>query len=162
MSLPSSKLVLAAFTAGVALSAGGTLASVGTERTLHLLEDYGKLPLYFQPNRGQTDPQVTFLARDRGYTLFLTPAEAVLVLRRSLPPGRPLSSPEPDADVVRMQFVGGAASEIVGLEELPGKVNYFRGADPARWRRNDPTYKRVAYRRIYPGIDVVFHGDQRQ
>ncbi|PYQ23009.1 MAG: hypothetical protein DMF79_04765, partial [Acidobacteria bacterium] len=64
MSLPSSKLVLAAFTAGVALSAGGTLASVGTERTLHLLEDYGKLPLYFQPNRGQTDPQVTFLARD--------------------------------------------------------------------------------------------------
>ncbi|PYQ23008.1 MAG: hypothetical protein DMF79_04760, partial [Acidobacteria bacterium] len=50
----------------------------------------------------------------------------------------------------------------VGLEELPGKVNYFRGADPARWRRNVPTYKRVAYRRIYPGIDVVFHGDQRQ
>src|SRR5437867_8593042 len=113
MTFPSSKLVLAAFTASVALSAGGTLASVR-------VEDYGKLPLYFQPNRGQTDPQVTFLARDRGYTLFLTPAEAVLVLRRSLPPGRPLSSPEPDADAVRMQFVGGAASEIVGLEELPG------------------------------------------
>src|SRR5436190_528045 len=41
---------------------------------------YGKLPLYFEANQGQTDPQVQFLARGAGSTLFLTPTEAVLSL----------------------------------------------------------------------------------
>src|SRR5438105_3468107 len=43
-------------------------------------ETYGRLPLSFEANRGQTDAKVRFLSRGRGYTLFLTPAGAVLSL----------------------------------------------------------------------------------
>ena len=49
-------------------------------------EAYGKLPLHFEANQGQTDAQVQFLSRGIGYTLFLTPTEAVLVLRPLSPP----------------------------------------------------------------------------
>jgi hypothetical protein len=41
------------------------------------------LPLFFEPNQGQTDPQVKFLARGSGYGLFLTANEAVLTLQPS-------------------------------------------------------------------------------
>src|SRR5580704_4845738 len=44
---------------------------------------YGKLPLSFEPNRGQTDKQVKFMARGAGYTLFLTPTEAVFSLQHN-------------------------------------------------------------------------------
>ena len=176
MRLPPAKLALAALTMGLGLAVGGTLAPAG-----QLRDAYGKVPLHFQPNVGQTDPQVKFLARDRGYALFLTPAEAVLVLQRSGAPGRlspslenrltrggvppdmAKAAQEPETAVVRMQFAGAdAATKLVGLDELPGRVNDFRGADPARWRRNIPTYARVAYRQLYPGIDLVFYGNQRQ
>ena len=43
---------------------------------------YGKVPLHFEANQGQTDPSVQFLSRGRGYTLFLTSTEAVLTLRK--------------------------------------------------------------------------------
>lgn len=45
-------------------------------------EAYGKLPLHFEANEGQSDSQVKFLARARGYDLFLTPTETVLALRK--------------------------------------------------------------------------------
>src|SRR5262249_51177478 len=61
--------------------------------------------------------------------------------------------------VVRMTFAGGRhGAATVGLDELPGKVNYFQGDDPTRWRRSVPTYGRVKYRDIYPGVDVVYYG----
>src|SRR5215472_15650440 len=52
-------------------------------RNRRLFENYGKLPLSFELNRGQTDPQVKFLSRGRGYAMFLTSEEAVLSLRGS-------------------------------------------------------------------------------
>ena len=48
-----------------------------------VIERYGKLPLGFEANRGQTDPRVKFLSRGRGYNLFLTPTEAVLALAQA-------------------------------------------------------------------------------
>src|SRR5579863_5876136 len=48
----------------------------------HQVANYGNLPLAFEPNQGQTDPQVQFLSRVRGYTLFITPQEAVLSLKK--------------------------------------------------------------------------------
>jgi hypothetical protein len=53
-------------------------------------------------------------------------------------------------------------SSKAGLEELPGKVNYFLGADTSRWRGNIPTYAKVEYRDVYPGVDVIYYGNQRQ
>ena len=72
-----------------------------------MLIAYGQLPLQFEPNTGQTDPRVRFLARWRGYTIFLTPREAVMVLRGA------------DASrVVRTELVGARAEpEVTGLGE---------------------------------------------
>ena len=122
-------------------------------------ETYGKLPLHFEANQGQTHQDVRFLARGPGYSLYLTAGEAVLVLAK----------PNPDATqtrgtpvVVRMSLVDAAPKPLVsGREELPGKANYLIGK-PAKWRTNVPTYAKVHYRAVYPGIDLVYYGSQRQ
>src|SRR5262249_10299327 len=69
----------------------------------------------------------------------------------------------PQSTVLRMKLVGAnRAPKIVGLEELPGKSNYFAGRDPTRWRAGIPTYAKVKYEGVYPGVDLVYYGKQRQ
>jgi len=113
------------------------------------------LPLIFELNAGQTSSDVKFLSRGAGYTLFLTPAE--MVLGFATPPS------QKKAAVLRMQLPGANPQpRIAGIEELPGKVNYFIGDDPAQWRTNLPTYAKVKYESIYPGVDLIYYGNQRQ
>ncbi|MGH8635587.1 MAG: hypothetical protein ACREUZ_00470 [Burkholderiales bacterium] len=117
-----------------------------------LSESYGKLPLHFEANRGQAHEDVRFLARGPGYGLYLTAGEAVLAL-----------GAKNEGAVLRMALVGANRKPLVsGLEELPGKANYFIGRDPSQWRTNVPTYAKVHYREVYPGIDLVYYGNQRQ
>ena len=155
---------------------------------------YGRLPLSFEANQGQTDPQVKFTSRGQGYALFLTDSAAVLSLSKPEPgtkPGAPfkpgvglsgtaMRTPQvPDlrpgsgtqspglnqtkTDVVRMELVGAAPnSQAAGAEQLPGKANYFLGNDPAKWHSNVPTYAKVRYSAVYPGVDLVYYGSQRQ
>ncbi len=152
-------------------------------------EAYGRLPLQFEANAGQTAREVKFLARGSGYQLFLTPTEAVLSLSKPTPaqqtskpdalqPTAPLPAgpqgvgsrtadqrhiAKQPAAVVRMQLVGGNANaQISGADELPGKVNYFIGNEPAKWRTNVSTYTQVQYAGVYPGVDLVYYGNQRQ
>jgi hypothetical protein len=62
-----------------------------------------------------------------------------------------------------MKLVGGNPyPRISGLDELPGKVNYFRGKDPKQWKTNVPTYAKAKFEQVYPGIDLVYYGNQRQ
>ncbi len=128
---------------------------------------YRKLPLHFEVNQGQAEGTVKFLARSRGYSLSLTPSEAVLNLHKPLSEspkqaGARAVTPPPTA-VVRMQFVGSSpAPEIAGEQPLPGKSHYLIGHDPGKWRTNIPHYARVRYRSVYPGIDLVYHGQQEQ
>lgn len=140
---------------------------------------YSHLPLSFEANQGQADEQVHFLSRASGYALFLASTEAVLAVRKaitrqtrhrtavSFTPAAPvpLGSPaSPDTGLVlHLQLVGAnPRPQVAGLEELPGKVNYFLGNNPEKWRINIPTYARVRYRDIYPGVDLVYYGDQHQ
>jgi len=135
---------------------------------------YGQLPLSFEANQGQTDGQVKFLARGQGYTLFLTAREAVfafspLAAHRQRPKGiGPQAGAGPATSdlariVVRMQLFGAnPAPQVMGLEEQPGKANYFRGNDPQQWRTQVSTYAKVDYTAVYPGIDLVYYGQPRQ
>ena len=130
---------------------------------------YGKLPLSFAANRGQTNSDVKFLSRGAGHTLFLAPTEAVLVLvKPEHPSSRDLTArlEKPGTAtqaVLRMTFVGANPdARVTGHQELPGKANYFLGKDPATWRTDVPTYAKVHYRDVYPGIDLVYYGNQRQ
>src|SRR6266516_8073287 len=148
------------------------LASAASAATdARLIESYGKLPLQFEQNQGQTDKSARFLARGPGYGLYLTGNEAVLALsprsnanRNGRGIHKKLEAPaQSRSRALRMRLVGAApAPRASGLEELPGKANYFVGNDPAKWRTNVPTYARVRYEQVYPGIDLVYYGNQRQ
>src|SRR5882762_8081425 len=120
-------------------------------------ESYAKLPLYFEANQGQTDKDVRFLSRGAGYSLYLTAGEAVLVL------AKPDAKAHGKSVALRMSLVGAARKPVVsGLDEQPGRANYFIGKDPAKWRTNVATYAKVHYQNVYPGIDLVYYGNQRQ
>ena len=123
-----------------------------------IVETYGKLPLSFEANQGQTDSRVKFISRGPGYTLFLNSTEAVLSLpSRDRKGARSSPSPPEGRTVLRMQLVvANPHPEVVGLEELPGKSNYFIGNDPAKWRTNVPHYAKVQYKDVYPGVDLVY------
>jgi hypothetical protein len=117
---------------------------------------YGALPLYFEANRGQVDSQVRFLGRRAAHALFLTTADAGLILS-------PGAGADSKGNALRLRFIGANANpRVVGREELPGKVHYFLGNDPGKWRTNIPTYARVEYRDVYPGINLVYYGDEQQ
>ncbi|HEX8116989.1 MAG TPA: SBBP repeat-containing protein, partial [Pyrinomonadaceae bacterium] len=118
--------------------------------------DYGKLPLRFEVNQGQTDGQVKFLARGSGYSLYLTAAETVLRLRRDNP------DEAQSAATVRMKVTGAKPNPRVnGVDELPGRSNYFIGNDPRKWRTGVPSYAKVEYEQVYPGVDVVYYGTRQ-
>ena len=115
----------------------------------------GQLPLIFEPNQGQVDPQVKFLARGAGYTLFLDATGAVLAVQTAHP------SSERNEQFVRMKLVGAnAAAATAGTDPLPGKSNYIMGNDPRQWHTGVPQFSGVRYQRVYPGIDLVFYGNQ--
>jgi hypothetical protein len=138
-------------------------------------ERYGKLPLSFEENLGQTAKEVRFVSHGNGFGLFLTPQEAVISLQQSMP--KNLSPLHRTAyfrafrkvrqagrmSVLRMRLEGAnLAAQITGGDLLPGKVNYFIGNNPKDWRTDVPSYGRVKYAGIYPGVDLVFYGNQHR
>jgi len=136
---------------------------------------YGNLPMNFAQNLGQTDSSVKFLSSGAGYALFLTPQEAVLSLRhfgpaqnaaaRNLERRRLMSKARSNAppSILRLVEVGAnPAAEVSGLDRLPGRTDYFTGNDPKNWRADVPSYARVKYHDIYPGVDLVFYGNNRR
>jgi len=138
-----------------------------------LRESYGKLPLSFEANRGQMDSEVKFLSRGNGYSLFLTSTEAILALRKQEDVGRKNAvsvinnsslAPRPSpSSTLRMKLLGSnATARMTGLDELPGKANYFIGKDPNKWRTNVPTYSKIKREAVYPGVDLVYYGNQQQ
>ena len=106
----------------------------------------------------------------------MTPTEAVLALRKptasevgaasevsKVEVGKVESNSDTEEAVLRMKLVGAnPSSRVSGLEELPGKSNYFLGNDPKKWRTNVPHYAKIQYKDVYPGVDLVYYGNQRQ
>ncbi|MGO9010590.1 MAG: SBBP repeat-containing protein [Bryobacteraceae bacterium] len=124
------------------------------------------VPLSFEPNQGQSASTVQFLSRGSGYALFLIPGKVVLNLERQKPASAAATRQKPEAaslDTLRMSLIGAnPKANAVGLSPQPGVVSYFIGNDPKNWRSGIPTYGKVEYPQIYPGVDLVFYGNQRQ
>ena len=167
---------------GHCLNGGQAIEHDGATKT-RLIEGYGKLPLHFEANQGQVEGTVRFLSRGSGYGLFLTSTGAVLTLRRanqaSEKTGREAVNPvrnssralnpageqrgiisngvNPQTGILRMKWEGANQnSRIEGVDELKGKSHYFIGNDPDQWRINIPLYRKVRYRDLYPGIDLIY------
>ena len=157
-------VALALTFAGVSATGSATSASQAVRRSplpdpaiaTQVRQIYGQLPLSFEANEGQTDPRVKFFSRGNGYSLFLTSDEAVLALRAAAPRATSGASQA----VLRMTLVGANPSaRVAGLDELPGKSHYFAGRDARQWRTNVPTYEKVSYPAVYPGVDLVYYGN---
>ena len=141
----------------------------------------GQLPLSFEANHGQSDAHVRFLSHSRGYTVSLASTEALITLppqertgeaekRRSgaarTGAGRQQRSAthNPQSTMLRLQLAGAnPRTTVSGVDELPGLVNYISGQDQTQWHTSIPTYTKVKYENVYPGIDLIYYGnDQRQ
>ncbi|MGA3095035.1 MAG: SBBP repeat-containing protein [Bryobacteraceae bacterium] len=120
----------------------------------------------FEPNQGQADSTVQFLSHGAGYALLLAPGQVIVNLERQQPaPAAPArQTPEAQSvETLRMSLIGAnAKANAVGMAPQPGVVSYFIGNDPKNWRSGIPTYGKVDYAQIYPGVDLVFYGNQRQ
>ena len=139
--------------------------------------NFAQLPMRFERNDGQTDPQVKFLSRGQGYTLFITPGEAVLAMRQPVKEPRPGLFPRPDREarandkkkadaaksaIVRIVLKGAAsAPQIEGVDRLATGSNYFIGNDPKKWHTDVPNYAKVELKNVYPGIDLIYHGSEQ-
>ncbi len=112
------------------------------------------MPMNFTLNQGQTDARVKFTARGRGYSLFLTPTEAVLSLQRAKSLG---------STALRMRLLQANDNPAIsGLDQLPMVSNYYLGNDPSKYQENVPHFAKVKYAQVYPGIDVVYYGQQNE
>ncbi len=149
--------------------------SAAISDTSALSDAYGHLPLSFEANQGQTDGSVRYVARGAGYSLYLTGTDAVLAL--TVPPtptvpgkGRAAQDTGTDAlsataplseTALRLRYSGANATPTVEAQgRLPGDANYLIGSDPSAWRTNVPTYARIVYHDLYPGIDLSYYGTQ--
>jgi hypothetical protein len=106
-----------------------------------------RLPLHFEANQGQWDPEVRYAAPSGAGTVFLTARGPVLAT----------STHRIDLNLLR----GNRAPQLEGLDRLQAHTDYFVG-DRARWRTGVAQFGRVAYRAVYPGIDVVYYGNRNQ
>ena len=146
-------------------------SSSGSEfaKANNIKDSFSKLPMSFEVNEGQTSNKVKFIARGNGYALFLTETEAVFSFFN-----KPLQSYTHEAQdegnenritqhVLRMKWLGANLTpRIEGIENLPGKSNYFTRTDQNIRRADIKNYAKVCYKDVYPGIDLVFYGNQGQ
>lgn len=126
----------------------------------------GQIPLHFEINQGQVANQVQYLSRGDGYNIYFTSTEVVLDLDSASQPvanHKLTQSNIRESATLRLQFVNAnARSVMVGKEELPSKSNYFIGNDPTQWHTNIKNYAKVIYQNLYPRIDAIFYGHQKQ
>jgi len=149
--------------AGAERAATPTLPNSAADARARVTAAAASWPLRFEENAGQIQgPEardVRYVSRGSAYTLFLTSTEAVLVLRQGAEKGAGKTSPV----VLRMRLSGSNQSPgLMGQDELPSKSNYFIGNDPSKWRTGVANFGRVAAKGVYPGIDLVYHGNQGQ
>jgi len=146
----------------------------GQDAHADILQHYGKLPISFEPNRGQADAHVQFAAHGNGYGVYLSSQAALLVLQK---PALPFRGPQtrdnlsfarhrvrpPKADVLRMQLLrSNPNAQSAGIDQLPGVANYYIGNDASKWHTDIPTYSKVRFAEVYRGIDLIYYGNQRQ
>lgn len=112
-------------------------------------EKLARLPLYFVPDQPRAGADAAYMLRGGGIGGELHEDGVDLML-----PGQ---NHHGQSAVIR--FLGTRRNAIaVPAEPLAGHVNSLLGNEPAKWRRNLPTYGQVRYEAVYPGIDVLFYG----
>jgi hypothetical protein len=142
-------LVLVLAAVALALALHSIAPSMDQPRGVSAAPDYGELPLAFEPSRGRAEAD--FIARSTSGTVLISGSGAELSLGRGAAASR-----------IDLRVIDGARREPSALGRLPGVVNDLRGDDPRRWRNHIPTFERVRYREVYPGVSLDWHGTQQR
>jgi len=132
--------------------------------------DFGKIPLRFEANTGQVDSKAQFLSRGKGYKLFLSSNESVVILNRKLNSNSIKNVKSPDKASPEIEFASvhmklldsNPSAKFKGEKKSITKSNYFRGSDPSKWRQNNPNFGKVRYESVYPKIDLVYYGNNNK
>jgi hypothetical protein len=112
------------------------------------LSSYGRLPLSFIRNAGQENSRIRYYAYGRNLSASFSPAGAMLAFLRGH-----------RGFALQLAFLGARQDlEPVGNDKTAAKVNYLLGRNRAKWRTGLPTFARIVYRNVWPGIDVAFRG----
>ena len=115
-------------------------------------QDLSTVPVGFETNIGQADKATRYLARGSDFSLLLSSSDVRLALQS-----------KKEAFTLKLEWIGGNREPIMHEKErLPGVTNYFLGSEPKDWYTNIPTYRRVEYQEVYPGVDLAFYGSQHQ
>jgi uncharacterized protein (TIGR03437 family) len=102
------------------------------------------LPLWFEPNQGQTSPSVQF----QSCNIYLRATSAAIRIHAS--------------PIVLTLEHANAKARAEALDRLPGVSNYYLGNDRKKWRTGVPHFARVRYHDVYPGIDLVYYGTAQE
>lgn len=109
---------------------------------------FGNLPLWFEAGT-----PMKFVAHGAKSEFVITPSGTEFTLAKT--DGETASG--------SLRFVGGSPdARISGNEQLPGKINHIIGSNPGQWQVNQPTFSRVQVEDIYPGVKVIYYGNQQK
>jgi hypothetical protein len=146
-------LLLIAGATAVSYSHKGTASKISDKGSLiqassklnqaNVKESVGKLPLAFEPNQGQVNPQVKYMARAKGYTAILTENETILAYKGS------------QIGMLHMKVQNAQPARMVASDLQAGKSNYL-----GKHVTNVANYGKVTYKGIYQGIDLAYSGNQ--
>ncbi len=148
----------------VSISAPDTVAGGGQSLSkkspapgaLTVEPNYGKMPLYFIPNRGQMDERVDYYLQGKDKAVYFTSEGLTFVLNEKS--AKSESTVGPRRSAVKLDFVGATADVRPSGEEKTGAiVSYFKGK-PEEWKAGLPTYSRIVYKNLWPGIDLAYYG----
>jgi hypothetical protein len=116
--------------------------------SLRIDSNFGKMPLYFIPNQGQMDARVAYSLQGKDKSIYFTSEGLTYVLTQS----------DQSRYAVKMDFVGANAKvQPSGEDRTEAVISYFKGK-PEAWKTGLPTYSRIVYKDLWPGIDVAYYG----
>ena len=122
-------------------------ASPGTEQKIR--DMYGQLPMVFWEYIDKEGKTAGYHTRKPGVSIYFFPAEVIFV-----------SGGKNGRHLLALQFAGCNKDVVLeGVDPGEGRIHYFIGNDPKRWRSHLTTYHKLIYRELWPNIDMIFQGD---
>ncbi|MBN8723190.1 MAG: SBBP repeat-containing protein [Acidobacteria bacterium] len=108
------------------------------------------LPISFEENLGQADKEVKFISHGKDYNLLLTSSKAILLTNAK------------EFESLELEFLGANSNtQLIGKNKLTTKTNYLLGDNENNWQKSVNNYKEVVYKELYPGVDLVFYGKEK-
>jgi photosystem II stability/assembly factor-like uncharacterized protein len=157
------------------LSKGSAIGRPDQTAVLKTNDILDRLPLSFEPNHRLVESRSQFFSRGDGYSIHLYSTGVTLLLRNSNggasdslvsqpggPNGARANGSKRSTELKMRLERANPAATMRGLNELPGKTNYLLGKEPKDWLTNVANYARIEQKDVYPGVHLVYYGNQRQ